>query len=305
MFVMHRFVLLACGLPILLSQVGCTLMDHRTTEFAPCAPGEILVERGLERPVIDGIGWVVGIPGKVILWNSRVDNHNVSPRTEEQVRAYLASNGLYDTKVRINQYAPLDEWRRLRQNEHVAPGWKYTFGALETLGYTVFPGRIFGGDDYNPYTNSVHVYSDVPSLAVLNAAYANDVNTRAYPGTYVFTQGITGLNMIHETNTTQETLDYTELHGTPADLREAYNVLSPRYGLVLGSTISQFVAFNPASGGFQLVGLLGGHAIGRHHASQIPDVETPAPSYSQSAVPDVTMVAPVSYETAAVETAVD
>ncbi|MEQ9066267.1 MAG: hypothetical protein RLO18_06060, partial [Gimesia chilikensis] len=33
------------------------------------------IVRGKPRPVIDGIGWVVGFPGKVLLWDRRIDNH--------------------------------------------------------------------------------------------------------------------------------------------------------------------------------------------------------------------------------------
>ena len=231
------------------------------------------MERGADRPILDGVGWVVGIPSKIILWNRRVDNHNISPETEEKLRQYMARNGLSDTKARLNQYAPGDEWRRLVGNKHVAPGWRYTLGALDTLGYTLLPGRIFGGDRYNPYTNSVYVYSDVPSLAQRPAAYAKDVKSRKYPGTYAFTQEITGLNMIHETVTTQDVLADTESYGTTGDLREAHQVLSPRYGVALGRTTANFVNVNPATGAIELVGLLGGHAIGRYRSSQISDEE--------------------------------
>ena len=68
--------------------------------------------------------------------------------------------------ARINQYDPIDEFSRLRTNKTVAPGWRYTLGTVSVIGYTLVPGRIIGLDQYNPYTNSVYVYSDVPALAV-------------------------------------------------------------------------------------------------------------------------------------------
>jgi hypothetical protein len=194
----------------------------------------------------------------------------------------MAQNGLYDTKVRLNQYNPGDEWRRLVRNPHVAPGWKYTFGAIDTLAYTILPGRIFGGDRYSPYTNSVHVYSDIPALAQLPAAYAKDVNSRRMPGTYVFTQSFTGLNLIHETINTRDVLAFTETNSSPGDLREAHEILSPHYGLAIGGTVGNFVHLNPATGAIELVGLLGGHAVGRYRASQIPDVPE-TPYYSRTA----------------------
>jgi len=282
MSLMSRFSMFTSVLVLGGSLSGCMVFDRRMTSHEACTPSEIVVERGADRPIIDGVGWVVGIPSKIVLWNRRVDNHHISPETEEQLKQYMAQNGLHDTKARLNQYAPREEWRRLVQNDHVAPGWRYTFGALDTLGYTLFPGRIFGGDRYNPYTNSVYVYSDVPSLAQLPAAYAKDVNNRQYPGTYVFTQGFWGFNIIHETVNTRDVLAYTQAQGTSEEMREAYDVLSPRYGLALGGTAGSFVNVNPANGGLQLVGLLGGHAVGRYRSSQIPDGDSTASTTSEN-----------------------
>ena len=299
MVLSSRVALLTCGLLLSLSQSGCMVLQHRMVESEACVPSEIVVERGAKRPVIDGVGWVVGIPSKVFLWNRRVDNHDISPETEAQLRQYMAQNGLSGTKARLNQYAPGDEWRRLVRNDQVAPGWRYTFGAFQTLGYTVFPGRIFGGDNYNPYTNSVHIYSDVPSLAQLPAAYAKDVGSRQYPGTYVFTQGIAGVNMIHETINTRDVLAYTASNGTTSDLQEAHEVLSPHYGMALGQTAGSFVNINPANGGLKLVGLLGGHAVGRYRSSQISDMAPASPAISKQSVEAEDSVTHTSYEQAA------
>ena len=145
-------------------------------------------EHGRPNKVIDGVGWFFGIPPRIALWNWGVENHNVSPATEQRLQEYIAANELHDVKVRINQYDPGGEWRRLVDNKRVAPGWRYTVGALSTLGYTLFPGRLFGNDGYNPYTDTGDVFSDVPSLPMHAAGYAKDVHTRTYPGTYAFGQ---------------------------------------------------------------------------------------------------------------------
>jgi len=291
-----RFSMLSSGLLLGTLLSGCMVFDRRTTSQEACTPSAIVVERGEEFALLDGVGWVVGIPGKIVLWNRRVDNHDISSQTEEDLRQYMAQNGLYDTKVRLNQYAPGDEWRRLVHNDHVAPGWRYTFGALDTLAYTLLPGRIFGGDRYSPYTNSVHVFSDVPSLAQLPAAYAKDVNSRRYPGTYVFTQSFTGINLIHETINTRDVLAFTSTNGTPEELREAHEVLSPRYGLALGGAASSFVNVNPASGAIELVGVLGGHAVGRYRASQIPDRATNTPTQMGDSTPTAESVTHAGFE---------
>ena len=45
-------------------------------------------------------------------------------------------------------------------------GSRLSLGALNWLGYTLFPGRVFGGDKYDPYTNTLQLHSDVPALVL-------------------------------------------------------------------------------------------------------------------------------------------
>ena len=59
--------------------------------------------------VIDAVGWVFGIPEKIILWDRRAANHSISPETEQSVAQYLSANGMESTKVRVNQYDPLGD----------------------------------------------------------------------------------------------------------------------------------------------------------------------------------------------------
>ncbi|MCA9044498.1 MAG: hypothetical protein KDA69_09265 [Planctomycetaceae bacterium] len=235
---------------------------------ASVAMNEPQIERGRPNALVDGAGWVVGIPQKVMLWNSRVDNHNVSQRTEQMVKGYLDEHDLAETKVRINQYAPLDEWRRLCGNSEVGIGWRCTFGALHTLGYTVLPGRVFGGDSYNPYTNTLSIYSDVPSLGVVEAAYAQDVRSRNYPGTYAFTQEIAPFSLWHDTTALGDAENYIARQGRPEEHIEAVQVLYPRYGMKAGYAVDSLVG-GGSVGSIGLLGLLTGHAVGRHRGGNL------------------------------------
>ncbi len=151
-------------------------------EDSPCA--EPRIEYGRPHKVIDAVGWAFGIPQKILLWDRRAVNHCVTKDTEQSLELYLNDNALTSTKVRINQYDPGGEWRRLVKNKEVGAGWRYTVGTLDVLAYTLFPGRLFGEDRYNPYTDSVYIYSDIPSIAQEQAAHAKLVRQRAHPGTY-------------------------------------------------------------------------------------------------------------------------
>ncbi len=199
--------------------------------------GSPQIQRGQPRKIIDAAGWVIGIPGKILLWNRRIDNHNISPRTEEAISNYLVCNSLDTTRVRINQYAPGDDWRRLVKNKRVAAPWRYTFGAVFTAYETVVPGRIFGGDHYNPFTDTIHLYSDVPAIGIHEAAHAKDFARRKYKGTYAAAYCLPLVPLYHESLASGDALDWMELNHPPAEQREAYNVLYPAYGTYVGSAL--------------------------------------------------------------------
>ena len=130
------------------------------------------------------------------------------------VSSYLSERRLSDVKLRVNQYDPIGEWKRLVQNKRVAPGWKYTAGELRTAEYTLLPGRIFWHDDDNAFTNTVSIYSDTPIMGLTSSAYAKDVHQRSLPGTYATFQSLPLVAMYHETLATNEVLDYTLAKGT-------------------------------------------------------------------------------------------
>ena len=142
------------------------------------------------------------------------------------------------TKVRINEYDPIGEWRRLRANTNVGAGWRYTFGAFGALNYTLFPGRLFGADGYNPYTDSIYIYSDIPCLAEEQASYAKLVRAQAHPGTYVALTSLPFVQLWPEKTAKIDVLDYTLANGTPAQQIEATHILYAEYGAEVGRQAS-------------------------------------------------------------------
>lgn len=232
------------------------------------APAEAVVERGKSHLLVDATGWVFGIPSRILLWDRRVKNHNISQRTEQAVIDYVERNNMTDICIRVNQYAPLDEWRRLCENTEVGAGWRYTVGALGVAGYTLFPGRLFGRDRYNPYTNSLYIYSDVPSLGIQSAAYAKDLRTRPNPGTYAFVNELPVLAMWRETIATQDALDYVAATGDRQAREESLVILYPHYGLLAGGTVEGVLMGSPF---IPLGGLVLGHLSGRASAWVLPE----------------------------------
>jgi hypothetical protein len=296
-------LVLAC----LISLPGCrsaTYSRGTTDQYfsSPRLANRPRIERGRPNKLVDGFGWVWGIPAKIILFDRRVENHRVSPATEQALAEYLNHNELHSVKVRINQYNPGDDWKRLTQNTAVGGGWRYTLGVLSVAGETLFPGRLFGGDHYNPFTNTIHIYSDIPAIAVHEGGHAKDFAQREWKGTWAAVYLVPGVPLWHESIATSDALTWLAQDEDPEALREGYRILYPAYGTYAGSV------FSDPSGISYLAGVLAGHAAGRWQASRVPnppprryrhenttedtaddtDVNSAPASYTDSSFDDVT-----------------
>jgi hypothetical protein len=269
----HRLVLLLFT-AFLCVNSGCVSPGYHygnqqyTSHDAQLVPDEPQFERGTPHEIVDGIGWVVGIPPRILLWDARVESHFVSPDTEAALRDYLAANELDCVKVRLNQYAPLEDWKRLRRNKSVGAGWRYTLGTVSILGEAILPGRLIGGDHYNPFSNTVHLYSDHPAIALHEAGHARDFAQRQYKGTWAAAYTIPGLALIHEARATNDALSYLAAEGKTDELREAYEILYPAYGTHVAGQINQFVP-PPADLAVTAACTIPGHLLGRWQSSRV------------------------------------
>ncbi len=269
-------ILLLLGLSVL--AVGCRppgpyrLGSAAQWNTAPelMAINEPQIERGRPYKTLDTVGWIVGIPGKILMWDRRVDNHRISFETERMLADYLAVNELDGVKVRINQYAPREEWRRLVANKSVGAGWRYTLGTLSVVGYTLLPGRVFGGDNYNPYTNTINLYSDVPAFAVHEGAHAKDFAGRRYPGTYAALYLLPVVPLYHEAVASRDALAYAHDYWPIDEERQAYRNLGPAYGSYVGSALAGGGS-SPIGLPLEIAGILGGHVVGRSIAETLPE----------------------------------
>ncbi len=266
----RSYSLLVC---CLLFSLGCRALAPQAIDTAPIYDSPLLldsepqIQRGEPRRIIDAAGWVWGIPSKLLLWNRRVENHKISVDTEAAVANYLYANQLSSVRVRLNQYRPGEDWSRLVRNKSVGAGWRYTFGAMSVLGETLIPGRVFGGDHFNPFTNTVHIYSDIPAIALHEGAHSKDFARRRWKGTYAAVYLLPIVPLYHESIASRDVVAYLEAHGTRAEQAAAQRILLPAYGTYVGN-----------AGGYGLPhyglpiyygSVLAGHAWGRYQANQI------------------------------------
>jgi len=262
----------------LLGQLGCAATPYQFGRFHPGQPDggalqPIVVETGEDHPTLDRIGRIVGFPARLLTLNKKVNNHEISPETLEKLREYLEKNDITDVYVAVNQYDPKGQWQRLQENDRISPVWRYSVGTLTWIGYTVFPSRIFGGDRYNPYTNSLNLSSDVPALVLAEAAYAKDIHSQKHPGTYAaIFNDLPLLSVWRQSKAAADVLGYARLQADWPIEKQAYHVLYPQMGSALVGTASPFVpVFGPLIG---IGGAVVGHAAGRTVAAfEEPEVE--------------------------------
>jgi len=271
-FKLHSILLLGWSLA---TSLGCAThpLSPRPIPLAearflpPVTDDRPQIQRGKARPILDATGWVFGIPGKILLWDRRVDNHRIGYETETMLAQYLDQNELEGVRVSLNQYRPGEDWSRLVRNKSVGPGWRYTLGTLSVLGETLLPGRLFGGDHYNPYTNTIHLYSDLPAIALHEAAHAKDFARRQWKGTYAAAYLLPIAPLYHESIATADVFAYLEAQSTPEQQAAAARVLYPAYGTYVGSAAGVIVP--PQSNPLYIASVIGGHVVGRRASARI------------------------------------
>jgi hypothetical protein len=277
----QRAVLFLLGLLAVWAGCGCASTSYRYGRFHPEESGStdrqaVVVERGKPHKTLDRLAWIAGTPARIFTLNSKTNNHNVSDETIRQLTTFLEENDLTDVYVSVNDYNPKLQWHRLRENWRVAPFWRYTVGTVNWLGYTFVPNRVVGGDEYNPFTNTLIVSSDVPALVLAEAAYAKDIRSRRHPGTYATLNDLPVLSLWRHSIATSDVLGYARAHRDWDTERQAYEVLYPQIGSTTFGPASHFV---PVAGPFlSAAGAIVGHATGRTVAKvQEPIFLTAAP----------------------------
>ena len=282
---MRAFVVRVVVSLVLLAGSGCATLPYRAgapgienERTLKLRPGEAQIVRGRPNKFLDAADWFWpgSLLGKLVLWNVHVDSHQMSTNTEAVLRDYLAANNLQNVKVRLNQYSPGDEWRRLFRNKAVGAGWRYTFGILSCVGYTIMPGRFFGGDHYNAFTDTVHLYSDIPAVTVHEGGHAKDWAGRTWKGTHAFLYMLPGAPLYYEARATRDALSFLREREPLCLQKQGYNVLYPAYGTYIGGTLGT-VLYDPY-GLYSVALALPGHIVGRIRSATLDESDNLAPA---------------------------
>ena len=267
---------LRLGVLVLCTSFGCAAGVGRyrlPAEEAIAAQYEIpgagpQFERGRPNVVLDGLNhYVLSLPAKLMLWDWQVLDHEFPPESERLVRSYLETNRMRGVKVRHNQYAPFAEFGRLVANEEVGAGYRYTLGIFSWLRYTLLPDRLFaglpiigGGDHFNPFSNTVNVYSSDPGVLLHETGHAKDYLKARWKGTRMgLLRLVPFVDLWQEAVATDDAIGFLKCEREIEAEIDAYKVLFPAYA----TYISGYVGAEA-----QLPLLIGGHVAGRIQASR-------------------------------------
>ena len=232
------------------------------------------IERGRPAWLVDKLGhYLFSLPRKLILWNWRIGDHQISPKQKKLVREFLEINRMRHTKVRINQYAPFGEFKRLWKNSDVSPLYRASVGLFHWLWYTFVPGRLLAGssltgDHYSAYTDTIHLYSGDQSIIIRTAGYAKDSAQRKFKGTHAVLGLIPGVDLYLESVAVDDAFQYFFSYGSRRDTAKAYHVLHPNYGSSFGRSIAPLIGpvIPPVQAVATIVLVIPGHIAGRIQA---------------------------------------
>jgi len=224
-------------------------------------PKEPVIERGIPFPPIDLLARLLALLDQLILWNSKFKNRSVSDETLEHLRRFLIENELTDVKVRVNRLALADQYRRLFTNGKIFFLFRIFPGFFVTTLSLIFE-RITAGDYYNPFTDTIHIFSDLPPVVVHEGGHAKDFDRQESGGFYALMRAVPGMDLIQEDYATTTALEYFQTHQDEQNEIDGYKILYPAYGSYIGAYLNSVLPFGIGS----LGAILGGHYFGRKKA---------------------------------------
>ena len=204
---------------------------------------QVLVTRGKENKIVDALRSFFSWPAKLILWNRTVGSGELHEDAETAVKLALADGGSASTHISINEYNPKIIWQRTFQNDKSSILTKLTLGTMTALVYTVLPGRLLyaPGDHYNPFADTVVLYSDNLDIALHEAGHAVDFSEKQKnhigPGLYSLARFFFPIKLYQEAVATGKAFEFTAEHGTSEDVRSSYALLFPAFGTYLAGAI--------------------------------------------------------------------
>lgn len=248
---------------ILLLAVAPSAAAEPDPSSATALPRSSQIQRGRQIWPVDILTNILALPAKLLLWNWKFSNHHISPKTEDHLRQFLEDQRLEKVKARLNAYDPVDDMRRLFHNSEVALPLRILSFPFVLI--NPFLGRFVGGiivsDFYDPFSNTIYIYSDDSAIALHEAGHAKDFASQNYPGLYAVSRILPFNALFQEQEATDHAIRYYQDRGMQQDETHAYKVLYPAYFSYIGGILPVYpIGYVSA--------IFIGHIYGRYLAHQ-------------------------------------
>ncbi len=198
--------------------------------------------RGKSYRVLDAIANILAIPAKILLWNSRYHTNYVSPETEKILESYMRDNHLHHVKVYINKYDPLDVMKRSFTNPRITLISRIALAPIIALG-ALMPTRLIGSDMYNPLSDSIHLFSDDPTIALHEAGHAKDFTRFRFPLLYSYLNFLPFGTLYKETRASADAIEYLKAKRFTKLVPDAYKTLTPALASYIASAALEVLSF--------------------------------------------------------------
>lgn len=224
------------------------------------------ITRGRPMPFVDTLANVLAIPNKLMLLSADFESHVISEEIEAEIERFIDEHDLHHVHVRLNEYDPLGELWRLLTNRRVSLPLRLLFGPLLWLVYVLNIGRLFGGDHYNAFSNTVNLYSNHLSIAMHEMGHALDFARSEIPGLYALVRFVPGISLYQEYLASRYAVEHLRRHGMHEEELRAYRVLFPAYSTyVFGTFVDLFPSAATRWALFPFI--IAGHLVGNSYAS--------------------------------------
>ena len=232
---------------------------------------EPILTRGRPMPFLDTLGNVLAIPNKLLFLNADFESHVIDEEVVDAIRGFVAHHDMDDVHVRLNEYDPFGELGRLMLNGRVNILLRMSIGLLAWIAYCLNIGRLFGGDHYNPFSDTVNLYSNNTSIALHELGHVLDFRRVGWPGLYALIRMVPGLALYQEYMASWYAVEYLRHIGDHDEELRAYRLLFPAYSTyVFGALLEWFPSSLTRS--LLLPVIAAGHLTGEMFARQRNDV---------------------------------
>lgn len=186
----------------------------------------LTIDKGQNQKIIDLVREIINTPLRILYLNSKLNQGSLTDKNFSILSKYLKDNKIDNIHISINCYQPLSIWKSIFDNPNTSLVSKLTFGVLSGCIHTIGVNKWFGGDQYDPLSNTLFLSSDDPAIILRTTAEAKDYLARQNPSLYLLSNYLFPLPL-KTYDYHQEAIQYIKENGDNQMVENAFKSLIP------------------------------------------------------------------------------